>query len=358
MWALYSHTSRIGGAEVAAPRLASALGAELWIRGEGEIADRAQEIGVCTSILPVRADRRPRGVMAKVLALSSILIAQFDLWKKLRGSKPGILISNTLQGALHATIPARITRTPLIVYVRDLGDGGNRPRAEINLYRVLLRLATGVVFNSELTRSSWQVAVPSLVVRSAIDERYFASRVGAERSGAVMIGRIARWKGQVEVVSAFNLLAVSTPIRLTLVGDRAFGDDVELPEARFPLCEVGFQDPIEYLDAAELLVHASTTPEPLGQVLIQAAAAGVPIVCSREGGHTEWLTDGQSCTMVDAHSPSAIASGVRAVLDDPESAGRRAAVARELAIGFHPQVAYREFKEWISDIESSMKGAP
>jgi glycosyltransferase involved in cell wall biosynthesis len=66
------------------------------------------------------------------------------------------------------------------------------------------------------------------------------------------------------------------------------------------------------------------------QALLQAFAAGVPVVASRIGGIPEVVTDGVTGLLVPSESAEALAAGIARVLDDPEAAAQRARAARAL----------------------------
>lgn len=51
-------------------------------------------------------------------------------------------------------------------------------------------------------------------------------------------------------------------------------------------------DVFEALTDLDVLVHASTVPEPFGQVLVEGMAAGVPVLATAGGGPSEIITDG------------------------------------------------------------------
>lgn len=350
---LYSHSSRLGGAELAAPGLAAQIGAELWSRAEAH-REEASRRDLAFRVLPPTWDRRPRGPVELVKAVIAIVRAQRQLVRSLRRARPDLVVANNVQGALHLVTGCLVSRTPLVVYVRDLGDGGNRPAAEVAGYRFLLdRVARGCVFNSDLTRRSWRLRsdLPTLVVPTAVPDAFFDLPRRPRPDEVVMLGRIATWKGQAQVVRAVERLRGRVPARLRLVGGALFGDRAELPEHTVPVEVTGHRErPWEELETAAVLVHASLTPEPFGQVLAQAAAAGVPVVCSDRGGQTEWLEHGVSCVVADPHDVQVLADAIADVLSDPESAARRARVARERAEAFREAVAYGSLRVWLTQL--------
>jgi glycosyltransferase involved in cell wall biosynthesis len=55
----------------------------------------------------------------------------------------------------------------------------------------------------------------------------------------------------------------------------------------------------------------------MGRALIEAMAAGLPVVASRVGGIPSLIEDGKNGLLVPAGDSSAIASALRRILDDP-----------------------------------------
>lgn len=92
-------------------------------------------------------------------------------------------------------------------------------------------------------------------------------------------------------------------------------------------------------DAAVLPSHY----EPFGIVALEAAAAGAPLVTSDAGGLGEAVIDGQTGLSVPPRDVAALAGALRAVLDDPAAAQRRALAARDRLTGEFdwPNVAAR-----------------
>jgi len=85
-------------------------------------------------------------------------------------------------------------------------------------------------------------------------------------------------------------------------------------------------------------VHASTIPEPFGQVVIEAMAAGVPIIAADAGGPAEVVTDGVDGLLVAMGDVDALAGALTRMAGDPELRDRLADAGRVTAAAFAPDV--------------------
>ena len=154
-----------------------------------------------------------------------------------------------------------------------------------------------------------------------------------------IIGRIAHWKGQKEFLYAARGISEKIPDTRFLIvgdgsGDRKYLDEVkELPQ-KIGLQEkvifTGFRNDVnEILAAMDIVVHASTLPEPFGLTIIEAMACGKPIVATNGGGVPEIIIDGVTGVLVPMKDPAALEKGIIEMLTDPEkrkklgSAGRK-----------------------------------
>ena len=74
--------------------------------------------------------------------------------------------------------------------------------------------------------------------------------------------------------------------------------------------------------ACDLYLGPSTGGESFGIVLVEAMAAGLPVVASDTPGYDEVVTDEGLGLLVPPRDPAALAAAAARVLDDAELAGR------------------------------------
>ena len=149
-------------------------------------------------------------------------------------------------------------------------------------------------------------------------------------------GRLEYEKGIHELITALPRIRRTHPgTTLTIAGDGTQQDWlVELARKHKVLKCVRFAGRAEHEQLLALLhrVDLAVLPshyEPFGIVALEAAAAGTPLVTSDVGGLGEAVIDGRTGLSFPPRDVAALADAVRAVLDDPDAAQRRAVAARE-----------------------------
>jgi glycosyltransferase involved in cell wall biosynthesis len=145
------------------------------------------------------------------------------------------------------------------------------------------------------------------------------------------VGRLVRDKGVPELVEAFLKLREFRPdARLLLVG--AFEDIDAVPDVTRQairgtpeIAAVGFaSSPAPYYHVMNVLAFP-THREGFGEVALEAAAAGKPVVTTNATGAVDGVVDGLTGFVVPVGDADALADALRRIMDDPDLAGRMGA---------------------------------
>jgi phosphatidyl-myo-inositol alpha-mannosyltransferase len=164
------------------------------------------------------------------------------------------------------------------------------------------------------------------VVPNGLDVASFAAPEPADLDPGrrlLFVGRLDRRKGFPVAVEAFRLLVERHPdIRLIVAGDgkeRAAADRLKPPvRDRVTMLGTVPRDQLpRYFAACDVLVAPSLSGESFGYVLLEAMAAGLPVVASRIPGYDEVVRDGREGFLVPKGNPRAVADAAAKVLDDP-----------------------------------------
>jgi glycosyltransferase involved in cell wall biosynthesis len=236
-------------------------------------------------------------------------------------------------------IAAIITGRTHIWHVRELlGEFGKLWKP---YQRYIYLLSSAVVAISRCTRDQFD---PDLrgkvhVIYDGLDEATATadpSRIAAFRnffrSEAPLVGVVGRikWhrKGQEVLVHAAALLRDCYPnAHYVLVGSASPGNEDHETRLRELISSYGLddaftlvgdtQDPASVFAALDVAVAPSVQPEPFGCVVIEAMAAGTPVVGSRCGGIAEQIVDGVTGLLFTPGDAEALANALRCLLDNP-----------------------------------------
>ena len=183
--------------------------------------------------------------------------------------------------------------------------------------------------------NAWTPSAPSLPRHEA------RARLGIGPAAPVIgwVGRLSREKGPDVLLDALARIS-GLPWTASVVGDGPEGHALRRRAARQGIGERvrwhGAVPGAGALHAAFDLFVLSSRTEGTPMALLEAAAAGVPVVASAVGGVPHVLGGGEA-RLVPPDDPAALASAIAAVLADPAAGAERARAARRrLATAFGP----------------------
>lgn len=263
---------------------------------------------------------------------------------------PDIVHTHGYRPDVVAAAAARMAGIPTVSTVHGFVGGGWRDRLYERLQRLALRAADAVVAVSRplaeaLSRSGVPRDQVTVLPNAWAPNGPRVSRAAARRvlglaSDAYVVGwvgRLGREKGPDVFVDALARLR-DVPLAVAVVGDgpdrralwrRAAAQRVD---TRVVWCGV-VPDADRLFRAFDLFVLSSRT-EGTPLVLLEAMAAGVPIVATAVGGVPDVVTPHEAW-LVPPEDAEALAAAVRRARCDPHDARRRAAAAqRRLDAGF------------------------
>jgi phosphatidylinositol alpha-mannosyltransferase len=183
------------------------------------------------------------------------------------------------------------------------------------------------------------------VVPNGVDVDRFARPRGAPEG--LPPGRRVMWAHRLDpqkrfpvAVRALGRLAEGREdLALVVAGDGGDRDALDLlpAPARARVAMLGTvpnDDLPPYLAGADVFVAPALGQESFGIALVEAMAAGVPVVASDIPGYREVVRDGVDGLLVPPRDPGALAAAMARVLDDPELASTLARAGRERAREF------------------------
>jgi glycosyltransferase involved in cell wall biosynthesis len=207
------------------------------------------------------------------------------------------------------------------------------------------------------------------VIHCGVDPAAFrpADRPDGGPLRIVAVGTLHEVKGQVHLIDACGLLAErGVAFTCRFIGD---GPDRESLAARIEAAGLGDRvilagrmtsDAVAAeLSAADVLVAPSVPTrggkrEGIPVVLMEAMAAGLPVVASRLSGIPELVTDGVSGILVPPGDPSAVADALMRLAADPElrrglGAAGRATVERDFDVDRNAAALAARIQRSLSD---------
>lgn len=357
-----SHTAEPGGAELF---LIDALrgGPEGWhaaFLSDGPAVATLARAGRSPIVLPaspalfaIRRGSGPlpimRGAAAAIGATKALAIQARD---------HDILCANSQKSLFVAAGAAIATRRPLVWILHDLltdpAFSAINRRAAV---AVANRAAAAVAVNSEATGAAFVAAGGRAelvhIIPNGFDVANWprASEAAAkhvrdtfaldERPVVGLFGRLTPWKGQHVLIDALTQVPNAQAL---IVGGALFGHEDWAHHLRRHAHRRGVADRAQFashrddvptlMAGCDMVVHASTAPEPFGRVVVEAMLTGRPVIATRAGAIPSLIDHERTGLLVPPADPVALATAIRRLLDAPAQAARMGEAARASAARF------------------------
>ena len=345
---------------------------QLIAGADGPLREEAERLGVRVEIVPLPraaatfgdsalrwADGNRLVRWADALRRGAVAAAALPRYvrrqkRRIAENGPRLVHSNGLK--FHSLTGLVVPRgVPVVWQIHDFL--GPRPIAGRMLR--FLRPPNVVIANSEATAADARQTLPGVTTEAilyGIDLDRFASgsadtaafdRLGGfepappETVRVGLVATYARWKGQDVFLEAIARIAVNgPPARFFIVGGPVYqtaGSQFTEAELRERIAALGLKDRVGLVPfqresapvyrALDVVVHASTRPEPFGLTIVEAMACGRAVIVAKAGGAAELFTDGVDALGASPGDPTKLAATIGQLIGDRarrESLGRAA----------------------------------
>jgi glycosyltransferase involved in cell wall biosynthesis len=313
------------------PALVGRFDVLVGAHGEGPLRDATLAAGA--RFIPLRHVRRDLHPVHDLLGVS-------ELAALMRRERPDIVHANSSKAGLLGRTAAALVRVPIRVFTVHGWAFKAYSGAPSALYRwadrLMAPLTTVTICVSERERAAGVAARTcrarrTVVIPTAVDAHAARqSRPADGKPRVLAVGRLAPPKDPLTLVRA--LAGVREPFSARIVGD---GPDRPAVEAEIRAC--GLEDSLELLgerrDVPRLLADAdvfvlSSRSEGAPISVLEAMAAGVPVLASAVGGVPEIVEDAATGVLVPAGDAAALAAALESLLANPALRARLGAAGR------------------------------
>jgi glycosyltransferase involved in cell wall biosynthesis len=217
----------------------------------------------------------------------------------------------------------------------------------------------GVVCITRYTQDAVKDLAPrTWVLPNAVNREFFDVQPTPTNPPLILcVGAICFRKNQNDFIRSLDPLARERKIRVVFVGQLAdddYGRTFRQLISERPWCEhqpFASHERVQAWMRNAALLALPTREDNCPMVVLEAMAAGVPVLASNVGGVPDLITPEATGLFCDPQQSESFARGVARLLDDRELAMRLARTAKTAARErFHPQVIARRHLEIYRDV--------
>lgn len=253
-----------------------------------------------------------------------------------------------VNNSIEAVAAGCLTRRPVVVHLH-----GCLPEKLPTTHKWLYRRCSAIIAISDCVRRSAEGAglphsvmqvIPNGTQLSKVrpDTRSVLRRkwhIPASSPLIALVGRVVAWKGHREFLEAAVHVRRRHPdAHFMFVGGVSDGRPEFLDELMDVARSSGLEGVVHctgyvadvpaYMEAADVVVHASVAPEPFGLVIIEAMAMSRPVIASLLGAGPEIVTHGHDGLLVDPRKAQDLSDAICRLIEDRGYARSLAIAAR------------------------------
>ncbi len=342
-------TSALGGAELSLLDIVKQRGVtdRVLLFQDGEFARLLRDVGTEVLITANQEDQyevRKNSNILQWLRVSGFMKRNIEAVRRAADGCE-VIYANTPKAFVVSALASVGTKKPLIYHLRDIVSSDHFSWINRQALVRLARLSKAtVIANSLATARAFAQAGADekriSVVYNGIDSTPFdiaradseqckarvlrglKKKIGPEAKIVGVFGRLARWKGQDVAIRAVKKLP---NVHMLLVGTALFGESDYVQELNSLVSNWDLDDRIHFLgfrgdvatvmQACDVVVHCSSSPEPFGRVIVEAMLSKRPVVASRAGGAPEIIKEGESGRMFEPESVDELSTCIEGLLE-------------------------------------------
>jgi glycosyltransferase involved in cell wall biosynthesis len=357
--------AEVGGAQayVASllPALAERYDVLLAAHGEGPLRDAATRAGV--RFVPLRHVRRPIRPWRDLAGVVELVLL-------LRRERPEILHASSSKAGVLGRLAAAATRVPIRIFTVHGWAFSAYSGLPSRLYRLVDRLMASVttvticVSERELAdgvEAGACKAERSVVIRNAVDVSAFPrSRHDRATPRFIAVGRLKAPKDFLTLVRACGSLPEGS-FEALLVGEGPERSEIEAEIRRLGLVRsvrlIGERADVPALLADSDVFVLSSRSEGLPMSVLEAMAAGIPVIASNVGGLAELVVDGETGLLAHPGDPEALGAALGGLIADRDLRRRLGDAGRARAEALFDLPDFRQAHVDLYDKQLALAGA-
>lgn len=274
------------------------------------------------------------------------------LWTAWRGKVDLIHANNEPLCNRAALLVGKLLHIPTVCHVRGDQSGSRLMRWAFSLPNHFISVSHWVsksmqdnlqVSSDKISVIYDGIALEALNVN--VDGNLFRTQhhIPNESFAVGLVGLLIPWKGQELFLDAAKLLRDKIPhLKMLIIGGTP--DDCVVYEAKLRqrISEEGLENIVSFTghvsdmavvyNGLNVVVSASTSPEPLGTVVIESMAMGRALIGPNHGGAAEMMTHNHTGLLFTPHDSTSLAEQIERFYHDPELMLRLGQQAREHAL--------------------------